>query len=114
MASYVLILYNEFERELRVGKLGIINFNPGYYYYVGSAEKMSRLKRHFAKKTKRWHIDHISEVFTVLGAILVDIKECELAKKFKMKSIEKFGCSDCSCKSHLFYSENLTIEYLLT
>ncbi len=112
MASYVLVLHNEVQRRILVGKLGEIEFKDGFYYYVGSAERLSRLKRHFGKKTKKWHIDYISEVFEVLGAMLVNLEECELAKRFDLPSIKGFGCSDCECYSHLFYSRNLTTEYL--
>ncbi|MCS7130522.1 MAG: GIY-YIG nuclease family protein [Archaeoglobaceae archaeon] len=114
MASYVLILHNDRDQKLLVGKLGFIDFKSGYYYYVGSAERLSRVRRHFGKKRKRWHVDYISEVFEVIGAILFNLEECELSRKIKLKPIRDFGCSDCNCLSHLFYSENLTIEYLFT
>ncbi|MEM2086143.1 MAG: GIY-YIG nuclease family protein [Archaeoglobaceae archaeon] len=114
MASYILILYNHHGQRIEVGKLGVFDFEPGYYYYVGSAERISRVRRHFGKKTKKWHIDYISEVFEVIGAILVNLEECELAKKVKLLPIKGFGCSDCDCYSHLFYSKNLTIENLFT
>ncbi|MFN3384735.1 MAG: GIY-YIG nuclease family protein [Archaeoglobaceae archaeon] len=115
MSSYVLILENSEKRSLQVGKLGTITFEPGYYYYVGSAKKISRVVRHFNAKAKKWHIDHISGIFTVIGAILFKIPECELASKITLitfKKIPNFGCSDCECESHLFYSKNLTIENL--
>ncbi|MDK2795751.1 MAG: hypothetical protein PWQ22_1465 [Archaeoglobaceae archaeon] len=114
MASYVLVLYNEKHRRIEVGKLNAIDFEPGFYYYVGSAKRLSRVKRHFGEKKKKWHIDYISEVFEVLGAVLFDLQECELAKKINLPKIKGFGCSDCNCDSHLFYSKNLIIEYLFT
>lgn len=114
MTSYVLILENFEERSLRVGKLGTISFKPGYYYYVGSAKRLSRVVRHFNAKAKKWHVDYVSSVFRVIGAILFKIPECELASKIKLESVPRFGCSDCDCKSHLFYSKNLTIENLFT
>lgn len=112
MSSYVLILENNEKRSLRVGKLGIITFEPGYYYYVGSARRIGRVTRHFNARAKKWHIDYISQVFTVVGAIIFKTKECELASKIKLKKVPRFGCSDCKCESHLFYSRNLTIENL--
>ncbi|MEM0022322.1 MAG: GIY-YIG nuclease family protein [Archaeoglobaceae archaeon] len=113
MSSYVLILENCEERTLQVGKLRRIRFEPGYYYYVGSAKRIARVTRHFKAKTKKWHIDYVSDVFTIVGAILFKIPECELASKIKLERIPGFGCSDCDCDSHLFYSKNLTIENLL-
>uniref|UniRef100_A0A7J2TJZ6 GIY-YIG nuclease family protein n=1 Tax=Archaeoglobus fulgidus TaxID=2234 RepID=A0A7J2TJZ6_ARCFL len=112
MTSYVLIMRNSEEREIEVGKLGRIAFKPGFYYYVGSAKRISRLLRHFGPKRKRWHIDYISDCFEILGAILFRSKECELAGKLNLEKIMRFGCSDCECESHLFYSKNLTIENL--
>ncbi|MEM0351052.1 MAG: GIY-YIG nuclease family protein, partial [Archaeoglobaceae archaeon] len=109
MTSYVLILKNEEERELEIGKLGKFLFKPGFYYYVGSAKKMSRIKRHFQKKGRKWHIDYILDEFEIVGAILFKIPECELASKLKLEKIKGFGCSDCKCESHLFYSKILTI-----
>lgn len=114
MSSYLLILENKERKILQVGKLGTIDFKPGYYYYVGSSERISRVKRHFGAKTKKWHIDYISEVFEVMGAVLFKIPECELASKIKFEKISGFGCSDCKCESHLFYSKNLAIENLFT
>lgn len=112
MSSYVLILENSERRSLLVGKLGLIEFKPGYYYYVGSAKRISRVKRHFGTKVKKWHIDYISGFFAIVGAILFKIPECELASKIRLEKILGFGCSDCNCDSHLFYSRNLTIENL--
>ncbi|MCS7143672.1 MAG: GIY-YIG nuclease family protein [Archaeoglobaceae archaeon] len=114
MSSYVLILRNDEEKKIEIGKLGKIYFRPGVYYYVGSAKKISRVIRHFNEKRKRWHIDYISGVFEILGAILFKISECELASKIEFEKVKRFGCSDCSCESHLFYSKNLTIENLFT
>jgi len=112
MISYVLIMQNDGEREIEVGKLGKFKFKPGFYYYVGSARRISRVARHFGEKKRRWHIDYISDEFELIGAILFKIGECELAGKIKLEKIPGFGCSDCSCESHLFYSVNLTIENL--
>ena len=115
MPSYVLILFNEIEREIAVGRLGRVKFLPGYYYYVGSANSgVHRVKRHFSmQKRKRWHIDYISSILQVIGAVLTHHNECELASKFsRFQPIPHFGCSDCKCRSHLFYSSTLTLEFL--
>lgn len=112
MSSYVLILENEVKRTLKIGSLGKIEFEKGYYYYVGSAKRISRVLRHFGEKRKRWHIDYISDVFKVIGVVVFKIPECELASKICLEKIKKFGCSDCNCESHLFYSKSLTIENL--
>jgi len=115
MPSYILIMRNQMDRTLRVGKNLMINFKSGYYYYVGSAKRISRVKRHFQmNKNLRWHIDYISTVFDVVGAVILEFEECELAKILSkhLKGVKGFGCSDCRCETHLFYSENLTLEFL--
>ena len=102
-----------------IKKTGVKNFRPGYYYYVGSAQKnlISRLERHLRKEKKvHWHIDHlttrndviITNVFVAEEA--ARSLECEMADNLsKLKSViffpENFGNSDCNkCKSHLLYS----------
>ncbi|MDI9646355.1 MAG: DUF123 domain-containing protein [Archaeoglobales archaeon] len=117
MVSYVLIMFCDSPSKLKVGSLGILSFKDGYYYYVGSANcGMHRIKRHFKKdKKKRWHIDYITPAMQIVGAIILKDIECRVAEKFKgFERIKGFGCSDCSCDSHLFYSQNLTLEFLST
>jgi len=115
--SYVLVLFNRKKRQIAVGRLGRLTFPPGYFYYVGSAKNgIHRIKRHFSKqKKKKWHIDYISSVMAIFGAVLTHLDECELASRFsRFQQIPQFGCSDCKCTSHLFYSPNLTLEFLST
>jgi len=105
------------DRTLKIGKNLKIDFKKGYYYYVGSAKRISRIKRHFQlNKSLRWHIDYITVVFDVIGAVILKLNECELAKILSrgLKGIKGFGCSDCKCETHLFYSTNLTLEFLPT
>uniref|UniRef100_A0A7C2S970 DUF123 domain-containing protein n=1 Tax=Archaeoglobus fulgidus TaxID=2234 RepID=A0A7C2S970_ARCFL len=100
-----------------MGSLGFIFFRKGYYYYIGSAKSgMHRIKRHFSsRKRKRWHIDYISTRMKIIGAIIFKEPECDLAKKFKnFEGIERFGCTDCKCRSHLFYSPTINLEFLST
>jgi Uri superfamily endonuclease len=114
--SYVLILKNRVDREIEVGKLGMIKFSKGHYFYVGSANNgIGRIKRHFRREKKlKWHIDYISAVFEVIGAVILRAEECEVAESFTFEGIKGFGCSDCRCRTHLFYSPNLTLEFLPT
>ncbi len=109
---YVLVLRLEKDSKVRVGSLGDVNFKAGYYFYVGSAKKgKSRICRHFRKEKKmRWHIDYLSVVATPVLAYILNEEECDTAKKLSesFREIPGFGCSDCSCRSHLFYSKELT------
>jgi Uri superfamily endonuclease len=38
-------------------------------------------------------------------AVTVDRLECRLAHELNECGIPKFGCSDCSCTSHLLYRQ---------
>jgi Uri superfamily endonuclease len=110
--SYVLIINLENDKNIQVGKLGKIFFKKGYYAYVGSALNNldKRIERHLRKQKKfHWHIDYL-----LAHSVIIDVyyketnkkDECEKANIFtKLLSIEGFGCSDCKCKSHLFYGE---------
>nr|WP_230972189.1 DUF123 domain-containing protein [Archaeoglobus neptunius] len=98
--------------------MGRVTFRAGYYYYVGSANNgVHRIRRHFAeKKATRWHIDYISSIMCAIGAVILKESECNVALKLGevLEGIRNFGCSDCRCWSHLFYSPNLTLEFLST
>ncbi|MDI6855807.1 MAG: GIY-YIG nuclease family protein [Candidatus Thermoplasmatota archaeon] len=111
---YILLVQLDKDSKLKVGKLGLISFNKGYYAYVGSALNglEERINRHL-KDNKRihWHIDYL-----LRKAVIRDIfykqsskrEECKFAKKLKehFDAIKYFGATDCKCSSHLFYSKN--------
>jgi sugar fermentation stimulation protein A len=109
--SYILILRLPAGRRLNIGKLGRIEFKAGYYLYAGSAQKNlnQRLERHKRERKKLfWHIDFLrahAEFHLALPIRASDPLECELAgalKKISGWEVPGFGCSDCSCNTHLF------------
>jgi Uri superfamily endonuclease len=112
---YTLLIKVPENIEIQIGKLGKINFKKGFYVYVGSALNRleKRIERHMRKeKKKRWHIDYLLDKAEIVKVIYAETDarvECRLAGKLNqnLESIKKFGCSDCKCKSHLFYSINL-------
>jgi len=114
--TYTLLIKVPKNIEVRIGKLGKINFKKGFYAYVGSAlnglEK--RIERHLRKEKKlRWHIDYLlenAEIAEVIYAETDSRTECNIAGKLNenLESVKKFGCSDCKCKSHLFYHTNFS------
>ncbi len=112
--SYVLIIWLKHDMEIEVGKIGKIFFKKGYYAYVGSALNgiKKRVERHLRKEKKiRWHIDYLLQYGEVIDVFVKESnkrEECEIAKEFASHFlyIERFGCSDCKCKSHLFYAKN--------
>ena len=113
--SYVVNFRLSKPLRIRIAKLGLIQFRRGYYVYTGKAPKewiAKRIARHRVKKKKlRWHIDYFSSQSSVefLNSRVFKIKECDLADNLKKKFffVDKFGSSDCRCRSHLFYSRDL-------
>jgi Uri superfamily endonuclease len=109
---YVLIIQVDKHTGVTVGALGKLTFEKGLYAYVGSAQANleQRIKRHLAKEKRLfWHIDYllkdsVARIVKVLYKQADRIEECNLAKAIgeKGESVDGFGCSDCSCKSHLF------------
>jgi len=114
--TYALILYNPKKNQVQIGRWQTIEIKRGYYIYVGSAfgpgGVKARVSRHFkSDKAERWHIDYLREVTRPKCAWYShDKKRLEhewadvLSHLPDISSIAGFGCSDCSCKSHLFYN----------
>jgi len=110
---YLLIIGLEKEMIKEVGSLGDVMFQRGNYIYIGSAQNSleARVARHMSsQKKKHWHIDYFleeAEIKEVLAFELGSDKECELAQMLdnKFTRVWDFGCSDCSCDSHLFFTE---------
>jgi len=113
--TYILVIRLDQDRLIRVGKLGVLPFQAGYYLYVGSALNglRGRLARHLrATKRLHWHIDYllqyaqVVEVWYYLGP---ERYECAWARALaQMPDVRPFegafGASDCFCRTHLFYS----------
>lgn len=120
---YWLVLHNSKAQTIRIGALGDLAFEEGFYVYVGSAMMpknhttnalFNRVIRHCRPKTmkkKHWHIDYLMAATMVnLQRIYLlpshDHEECIWAEFVKTQAdgqISRFGCSDCNCVSHLFY-----------
>ena len=109
---YVLLMRLERDSKIRIGKLGILDFGKGYYAYVGSGMSSleKRMERHLGKKKRKfWHVDYFlgkGKIHMIVYSETFARKECELAEKLsgKFEGVPKFGCSDCNCRSHLFFS----------
>ncbi len=114
---YVLILRMNETKDIRIGKLGRLHFRRGYYSYVGSAQGsggFKRVTRHFSvahgrNTTRKWHIDYLLPHSVVICAVFSptdEALECVVAKLVGeySKALHGFGCSDCSCESHLFFT----------
>ncbi len=115
--TYVLILRLNNDTDIIVGKLRGLKLKTGFYAYIGSAlgtGGFKRVTRHFnvasgKNPVRKWHIDYLLPHSEVICAVLLptdDAIECAVAKKFAelFKEIAGFGCTDCACRSHLFFS----------
>jgi len=114
--TYALILQSFSKSKIQIGRWRQIDIVPGYYVYVGSAfgpgGVLSRVSRHFKKKKpKHWHIDYLRNFVAPLGVWYTHEPEHfehrwarTLYTTDNMHPIQGFGCSDCKCYSHLFWS----------
>jgi Uri superfamily endonuclease len=114
---YCLIFENN-ECTVRIGALGDLTFRAGWYIYVGSALGSGGLKRlgrhislaHLRDRQSKWHVDYLltNPGFSLRYAIFAVTQErceCRLAQALSDSGIPGFGCSDCSCTSHLLYRQ---------
>lgn len=117
--AYMVVLFIERDKPVRIGTLGNILFKRGYYVYVGSAEKAlkARIERHKRRRKKAyWHIDYLRnhcEIVTVLPVRSSERLECLMARDIEMiaqSTIRGFGSSDCKCRGHLYYFSELPIR----
>lgn len=115
---YTLILQLHEDAEREVGKLGILHLKKGYYTYTGSARGsggFKRVNRHIdvlygRNRTRRWHIDYLLPITSFRCAVVSPTDqdlECAVARRIgaTYKPITGFGCTDCSCVSHLHFAE---------
>jgi Uri superfamily endonuclease len=108
--TYLLVMTLPKDISIQVGKLGLVHFKKGCYAYIGSALNglEQRIERHLRKQKKiHWHIDYFlpfSEVVEIFYTENIRREECRIAQVLqrKVKHVQGFGCSDCSCESHLF------------
>ncbi len=113
---YIAVFRLSRRRSVQVGRLGRFDFEPGVYFYVGSAQNGldARLARHArVRKPMRWHVDYLSAKAEMLGAIVLAAPkpaECRLARELSRRykrPAAHFGSSDCRCGGHLFYTPAL-------
>ena len=121
---YTLILSLAVPKDIRIGALGVITFQPGYYIYAGSAlgsGGLSRVTRHIRFYRERyrkakWHIDYLMEEAVLEKTVCAETEErleCILAAGIGRDSVLRFGCSDCDCASHLFYRKEEPTKEIL-
>ena len=100
------------EEHIAVGKLGVLRFREDYYIYIGSAlgGLRARLRHHLGIHEKlHWHIDYFLRKAVIRNIVYgrtEETLECAIAQKLSLSysGVPGFGCSDCLCSSHLFYT----------
>ena len=117
--SYLLVLHRSHPTRISVGRLGALAIAPGFYIYCGSAfgpgGLRARLGRHLRGSGKRhWHIDYLRAVTTPRMACFSTAAgnrehdwATELASRNGLRPVPGFGCTDCSCSSHLLHADDL-------
>jgi Uri superfamily endonuclease len=115
--TYTLIMKLDRQLRLKVGALGEVFFDEGYYAYTGSAlgnAGFARVRRHKEvasgrNKTRQWHIDYLLPHVEIVEIVTSPRPECTVAAGIdkRLARITGFGCSDCRCLSHLHYTDNL-------
>jgi Uri superfamily endonuclease len=102
---------------VRVGALGELFFPSGFYVYTGSAlgpgGVPARVGRHIRTAVTpgsrtHWHIDYLlrNPSFRLVAVYCAETEErmeCNVAGAVGGDEVKQFGCSDCSCASHLFF-----------
>ena len=118
---YALIIKLNKDQAIRIGNRRM-DFEKGFYIYIGSAlnNLEKRIERHRKKGKKLfWHIDYLlnSKHARISEVLLLKTKsrlECKFSRIVSSIpgaiSIKKFGCSDCRCKSHLYYFSELDLK----
>lgn len=112
--THCLIISMKKSEKLDIGHLhNMHKYRKGYYVYIGSAMNslVPRLNRHLSDEKKmHWHIDYLLKspdchIRDILFNISEERIECDLAESISKdgEEIPGFGCSDCSCSSHLIY-----------
>jgi len=108
--AYLLVMELPEHTTIMLGKQGRIHFEKGWYVYVGSALNGldQRIQRHLRREKKiHWHIDYLLPLTKNISVYFKENnqkEECAIASCFErnFSSIPGFGCSDCTCASHLF------------
>jgi Uri superfamily endonuclease len=110
------------DAKIRVGRLGGMRLQSGFYVYVGSAfgpgGVRARVNHHQRTSSRpHWHIDYLRP-HTVEGVWFgYDLKRQEhlwakLLSSMPGVSVPMlgFGSSDCGCEAHLFFFKSHTMR----
>ena len=117
--TYALVLASTKAAPIRVGRLGSLQLQPGFYVYIGSAHGPGGLRArlaHHLEVTVRphWHIDYLRahttpvEVWYVYDRNRWECRwaSCLLRMRGASVPLTGFGSSDCRCETHLYIFES--------
>jgi Uri superfamily endonuclease len=112
--SYLLVMNLHKDVPIQFGKKHKVRFSQGFYIYVGSALNglEQRIHRHHrTQKKKFWHIDYFLDYAQIISTYVKEgnaREECTIAHMIlkNLVPVPDFGCSDCACLSHLFFTQN--------
>ncbi len=114
--TYIIVSIARSTFSCRIGKLGSLVGEKGYYLYVGSAlgsgGVKARVSHHLRITDKpRWHFDYLRPFLIPWriwycyslnryehqwASVLADLSGAVIP-------LAKFGATDCPCEAHLFY-----------
>jgi Uri superfamily endonuclease len=120
--TYTLLIFVNDQKQVVIGKIGVMNLSRGYYVYTGSAfgkgslSLGGRIRRHIRKqKVVRWHIDYLLsdegiDLKAIVAGVMRQKMECAINQGLRdtfhaQIPFSGFGSSDCAehCDSHLLY-----------
>jgi len=118
--TYILLMQLDTPTRLEIGRLGVFDFAPGWYAYVGSAlgpgGLRARLNHHLKRAARpHWHIDYVRRV-AQLRQVWYAVSEMRHEHIWAAAlhglagasvPVRRFGASDCDCAAHLFYDDRL-------
>ena len=121
--TYALVLSCTSNARIRVGRLGMMQLQRGYYVYVGSALGPGGLRARIAHHQKlaprpHWHIDYL-RAHTRLHSMWLNYDGTRLEHEWA-RAVQKvegariplpgFGSLDCGCPSHLYCFKRCPVQ----
>ena len=114
--TYALVLACHQTGSVRIGQLGTLELQQGFYVYVGSAHGpggvAARIEHHRRIATRtHWHMDYLRPACDLIGIwFSTDTASHEHAWADAVARLPGatvpmpgFGASDCACDTHLFW-----------
>ncbi|WP_455206461.1 GIY-YIG nuclease family protein [Kaarinaea lacus] len=118
--SYVIVSEATAKFICKIGKLGVLEGDKGYYVYVGSAlgsgGVRARVNHHLHITEKpHWHFDYLrpyvkpKRIWFCYSSHRYEHQWSAMLASLPgaITPMAKFGATDCRCDSHLYYFKKL-------